>query len=161
MLLASWTPRNIVVTPGRAFGISGLIQLVLVCPLFDVVEPGVGELILQSAFSFFVYVLNEGAQLGAAPTTGSYGVGSAKGELLAALALEGDAGRMPLVGLAEGDFAGLVVLLAAFDDLLLHHVLLPLFSAVSSAGRSCPAAGSRSGGEPRSGRGRQVAIPPT
>ena len=68
MLLASWTRRNIVVTPGRALRISGLILFVLVCPLFGVVEPGVGELIRQTAFSLFD-VVDEGiAEVGAAPT---------------------------------------------------------------------------------------------
>jgi hypothetical protein len=87
MLLASWTPRNIVVTPGRAFRISGLFLLVLVCPLFGVVEPGVGELIRQMAFSL-TDVADEGiAEVGAAPTTGGYGAGGAKGCLLATLAL--------------------------------------------------------------------------
>jgi hypothetical protein len=96
--------------------------LMLVCPLFGIVEPGVGEPVRQRAFSLSD-VVDEGSKLGAAPTTGGYGVSSAKGELLAALALEGDAGRMPLVDLAERDFAGLVVRLDALDDLLLHHGL--------------------------------------
>ena len=79
--LASWAPRNIVVPPGGAFRISGLIVLVVVvlCPLFGVVEPGVGELIRQTAFSLFE-VVEEGnvAKLGgAAPTSGGYGAGSA------------------------------------------------------------------------------------
>ena len=34
--------------------ISGLIVLVLVCPLFGVVEPGVGEIIRQMAFSLLM-----------------------------------------------------------------------------------------------------------
>src|SRR5918993_3749397 len=58
---------------------------------------------------------------------------------------------MPLVDLAKGHFAALVVCLDAFEDL--HHRLLPLSlsPAVFSAGRSCPAAlVSRVGSEPRS-----------
>src|SRR3712207_1183874 len=101
-------PCNIVVTPGRAFGMSGLIPPVLLCPLVGVVEPGVGEPVRQTAFSLFD-VVDEGSEVGVAPTTGRYGVGSAEGDLLAAIALEGDVGRMPLVGLAERDFAGFVV----------------------------------------------------
>src|SRR5215204_3076397 len=91
--------RNIVVTPARAFGISSFIMLVLLCPLFGIIEPGVGELVRQTAFALFDLV-DEGAKLGAAPTTGGRGgaaAGSAKGHLLSAVALEVDGGRMPLV----------------------------------------------------------------
>src|SRR5215204_6794253 len=132
--------RNIVVTPARAFRISGLIMLVLLCPLSSIIEPGVGEIIRQTAFTLSD-VVDEGAKLGAAPTTGGRGAaGSAKGHLLSAFALECDCGRMPLVDLAKGHFAALVVCLEAFEDL--HHSLLPLSlsPAVLSAGRSCPAA---------------------
>src|ERR671911_477756 len=144
--------RNIVVTPGRAFKISGLIMLVLLCALPGIIEPGVGEIVGQTAFALSD-VVDEGAQVGTAPTTGGRGAaaGSAKGHLLAALALECDCGRMPLVDLAKGHFAALVVCLDAFEDL--HHRLLPLSlsPAVLSAGRSCPAAlVSRVGSEPRS-----------
>jgi hypothetical protein len=49
---------------------SGFIVLVLVCPLLGVVEPGMGELIRQMAFSL-LEVVDEGiAEIGAAPTTG-------------------------------------------------------------------------------------------
>ena len=66
---------------------SGLIVLVLVCPLLGVVEPGMGEPVRQMAFSLFD-VVDEGiAEVGAAPTTGGYGARSAKGCLLATLAL--------------------------------------------------------------------------
>jgi hypothetical protein len=81
-------------------------------------------------------------KLGAAPTThgrGGAGAGSGKGHLLSAVALEGYGGRMPLVDLAKGHFAALVVCLDALEDL--HHRLLPLSPAVCSAGRWCPAAG--------------------
>src|SRR5215208_6415014 len=131
--------RNIIVTPGRAFKISGLIMRVLLCPLPGIIEPGVGELVRQTAFALSDLV-DEGAEVGAAPTTGGCGAaGSAKGHLLAAVALEGYGGRMPLVDLAERHFAALVVGLDALEDL--HHRLLPLSPAVCSAGRSCPAAG--------------------
>src|SRR5215218_4157824 len=60
--------RNIVVTPGRAFQISGLIMLVLLCPLPGIVEPRVGEIVRQTAFTLSD-LGNEGAKLGAAPTT--------------------------------------------------------------------------------------------
>ena len=46
----------------------------------------------------------------------------------AAVALEGDAGRMPLVDSSEGHFAALVVCFGAFEDL--HHRLLALSPAV-------------------------------
>src|SRR5215207_5521044 len=130
--------RNIVITPARAFRISGFIMLVLFCPLSGIIEPRVGELVRQTAFALSDLV-DEGAQVGAAPTTGGRGAaGSAKGHLLAALALEGDGGRMPLVDLAKRHFAALVMCLDAFEDL--HHRLLSLSPAVFSAGRSCPAA---------------------
>src|SRR5215204_3399217 len=124
--------RNIVVTPARAFQISGLIMLVLLCPLPGIIEPGVGEIVRQTAFALSDLV-DEGAKLGAAPTAGGCGAaGSAKGHLLAAVALEGDVGRMPLVDLAKRHFAVLVVGLDALEDL--HHRLLPLPPVVSSEG---------------------------
>src|ERR687893_2493603 len=67
--------RNIVVTPGRAFKISGFIMLVLLCPLSGIIEPGVGELVRQTAFALSDLV-DEGAKLGAAPTAGARGAGS-------------------------------------------------------------------------------------
>src|ERR671916_2909492 len=138
--------RNIVVTPARAFGISGLIMLVLLCPLSGIVEPGVGEIVRQTAFTLSDLV-DEGCKVGAAPSAGARGAGSAKGYLLAAVALEGDVGRMPCVDLAERHFAVLVVRFDALSDL--HHGLLLLsppslrlgVPAVSSAGSrvgSCP-----------------------
>jgi hypothetical protein len=78
-------------------------------------------------------VAYEGVKVGAAPTTGGYGAGSARGDLRATFALKGDVLWMPLVGLAERDFAALVVRLDALDDL--HHGLLPLSPAVCLAGR--------------------------
>ena len=116
---------------------SGLIVLVLLCPLLGVVEPGVGELVWQTAFAL-PDVEDEAAEVGAAPATGGRGARSAKGHLLAAVALEGDAGRMPLVDLAEGHLVALVAGLDALEDL--RHGLLPLPPAVRSAGRSCQAA---------------------
>src|SRR5215216_4127137 len=122
--------RNIVVTPARAFQISGLIMLVLLCPLPGIIEPGVGEIVRHTSFALSD-VVDEGAKVGAAPSAGARGAaGSAKGHLLAALALEGDVGRMPRVDLAKRHFAALVVCLEALEDL--HHGLLPLPPAVSS-----------------------------
>src|SRR5215210_9141286 len=43
--------RNIVVTPARTFEMSGLIVLVLLCPLSGIVEPGVGKIVRQTAFA--------------------------------------------------------------------------------------------------------------
>jgi len=102
-------------------------MLVLLCPLPGIIEPGVGEIVWQTAFALSD-VVDEGAELGAAPTAGGYGTGSAKGHLLAAVALEVDCGRMPLVDSSERHFAALVVCLDALEDL--HHGLLPLSPAV-------------------------------
>jgi hypothetical protein len=152
-------PRDVVVTPGRAFGISGLIPSVLLCPLVGVVEPGVGEPVRQAAFSLSD-VVDEGTEVGAAPTTGGYGVGSAEGDPLAAVALEGDVGRMPPVGLAERDFAGFVVRSDALEDL--HHgrlyPFLPPFLRQGVAGRGqvgrvggCPESRREAGSRPTIG----------
>src|SRR5215210_4179283 len=112
-------------------------MVVLLCALSGIVEPGVGELVRKTAFALSE-VVDEGAKVGAAPTTGGCGAGSSKGHLLAAVALEDDCGRMPLVDSSERHFAALVVCFVALEDL--HHRLLPLSPAVLSAGRSCPAA---------------------
>ena len=131
-------------------------MLVLLCPLSGIIEPGVGELVRQTAFALSDLV-DEGAEVDAAPTTGGRGAGSAKGHLLAAVALEGDGGRMPLVDLAKRHFAALVVGLDAFEDL--HHRLLPLSPAVCSAGRSCRLFGTLVGWEANPSLvGRQVAV---
>src|SRR5919107_1465911 len=130
--------RNIVVTPGRAFEISDFIMLVLLCPLSGIIEPGVGEIVWQTAFALSD-VVDEGAQVRAAPTTGGYGAGSVKSPPLTAVALKDDAGWMPLIGFAERNLAALVMRLGALDDL--HHGLFLLSPGVCSAGRSCPAAG--------------------
>src|SRR5215210_6084385 len=71
LVVASETLRNIVVTPGRVLRISSFIMLVLLCPLFSVVVPGVGELIGQMAFAF-LNVVDEGSKAGAALGTGGY-----------------------------------------------------------------------------------------
>ena len=68
---------------------SGLIVLALLCSLPGVVEPGVGEGVRQTAFAL-PDVEDEAAEVGAAPTTGGRGARSAKGHLLAAVALECD-----------------------------------------------------------------------
>src|SRR5687768_7079336 len=112
-------------------------MLVLLCPLPGIIEPGVGELVRQTSFALSD-VVDEGAEVGAAPTTGGCAARSANGHLLAAVALECDCVRMPLVDSSERHFAALVVCLDAFEDL--HHRLLPLSPAVCLAGRSCPAA---------------------
>src|SRR5829696_2110780 len=114
-------------------------MLVLLCAFSGIIEPRVGELVRQTAF-VLSDVVYEGDEVGTAPTTGGRGGAacSAKGRLLAALALEVDGGRMPLVDGSEGHFAALVVCLDALDDL--HHRLLPLSPAVLSAGRCCLAA---------------------
>src|SRR5215218_1000303 len=141
--------RNIVVAPGCAFRIGGLITLVLLCTLFGVVEPGVGELVRQTAFALSDLV-DEGPDVGAAPTAGACGAGSAKGHLLAAVALKGDVGRMPLVDLTKRHFAVLVVSFDALEDL--HHGLLPFllpFVRQFSRVGSCPKSSRQAGSDPR------------
>ena len=77
-------------------------MLVLLCLLAGIMEPGVGEIVRQTSFALSD-VVDEGAELGAAPTTGARGAaGSAKGHLLAAVALECDVGRMPREVLPNG-----------------------------------------------------------
>src|SRR5215217_8975910 len=102
-------------------------MLVLLCPRSGIIEPGVGEIVRKTAFALSDLV-GGGAEVDAAPTTGGRGAGSGEGHLLAAVALECDCVRMPLVDLAERHFAALVVCLGAYEDL--HHRLLPLCSAV-------------------------------
>src|SRR5215204_531140 len=108
-------PRNIVVTPGRAFGISGLVPRALPCPRLRIIEPGVGEPVRQITFSFLDGV-DDVAMMGAAPA-GDCGAGRGKDQLLAAVALEGNVRRMPLVDLAERDFVGLITRFDSFDDM--------------------------------------------
>ena len=92
------------------------------CPHLPIVEPGVDELVRQAAFALFD-VVDEGAEVSTAPSTGGYGAGSGKEQPLAAVALESDTGRVPFVDLPERNFAGFVVRFDALDDL--HHGLIP------------------------------------
>ena len=103
-----------------------VVVLVLVCPLFGVVVPGVGDPIWQTAFSLFD-VVDEGSEVGAAPTTGGYCAGSSKSNLLAAAALKGNVGIVPLVDFAKGHFATLVVRFDALGNP--RHRGLPLPAA--------------------------------
>src|SRR5215210_5286152 len=73
--------RNVVVTPARAFMMSGLNALVLLCPLCGIIEPGVAEIVRQTAFAL-PDAVDEGAEVGAALTTGGYGACSFEGHLL-------------------------------------------------------------------------------
>ena len=98
-------------------------MLVLLCALAGIIEPGVGEIVRQTAFALSD-VVDEGAEVGAATTAGGYGGGSPKCHLLATFAFDDDVRWMPLVDLAKRDFAALVVCLDALDDM--HHGLLPL-----------------------------------
>ena len=118
--------RNIVVAPGRALRVSGLVLQPLVSPRLGIVEPGVGEFVRQTAFSL-LDVVDEATKVGAAATTGGCAADSGKDQLLAAIALDGDVRRIPLVDLAERDFAGLVVRFDALYDL--RHRVLPLPAA--------------------------------
>jgi len=81
----------------------------------------VGEPVWQTAFSL-MDVSNEAAEVGTAPA-GGYGAGRGKDGLLAAVALEGDVRRMPLIKLAEHDLVGLVARFDALDDV--RHRLIP------------------------------------
>jgi hypothetical protein len=109
-------------------------MLVLLGALSGIIEPGVGEIVRQTAFTLSDGV-DEGAKLGAAPTTGGCGAGSAKGHLFAALALEVDGGWMLLVDLAKGHFAALVVCLDAFENLVRHMGFTPSPRAGVARGR--------------------------
>ena len=94
----------------------------------SVIEPGVGEIIWQMPFAL-LDVVDEPAEVGAAPTTVGYGAGSGKGNLLAAVALECYVRRMPFVDLAERDFASLVVRFDSLDDL--RHWLTPSYPSAA------------------------------
>ncbi len=115
--------RNIVVTPQRAFGISLLVKLVLLCTLFFVIESGTAELLRKSSFSILDASGDDVGRI-TATLAGSYGALSVNGPLLTAAALKDDAGWMPLIGFAERHFAALVMRLDSLDDL--HHGLLLL-----------------------------------
>src|SRR5215211_1817120 len=67
-----------------------------------------GVLTPQPAFSL-LDIVNDGAIVGTAPTIDRRGAGAGEGQLLAAIALEGYLGWMPLVGPAEWAFLDLVV----------------------------------------------------
>ena len=113
-------------------------MLVLSCTLFCIMEPGAAELLRKSSFSI---LYGSGEEVGkiTATSAGGHGAVSVNSPPLAAAALKDDLGWMPLIGFAERHHAALVMRLDSLDDL--HHGLLPLSPAVSSAGRSCPAAG--------------------
>src|ERR671917_345496 len=101
--------RNIVVTPGRAFRISLLVTLVLLCTLFCVIEPGTAELLRKSSLSILD---GSGEDVGkiTATSAGDYGAFSVNGPPPTAAALKDDVGWMPLVGFAERHLAALVSL---------------------------------------------------
>jgi len=82
---------------------SGLVSQVLLCLLFGVVVPGVGDLIPQLALSL-LEVLDNFAVVGPASTTGRYGAGTSQPQLLAAVAFEDYAPWLPLVGPAKRVF---------------------------------------------------------
>src|SRR5918998_5736468 len=79
--------------------------------LLSVVVPGVGSLLPQATFSLSD-VADDCAVVCTAPAAG-FGAGAGQSQLLAAIALEDDITRMPLVGLAERDLAALVVCFGA------------------------------------------------
>src|SRR5215217_8338695 len=115
--------RNIVVPPGRAFRISLLVTLVLLCTLFCVIEPGMAELLLKSSFSILDASGEDVGKI-TATSAGSYGALSVNSPPLTAAALKDDAGWMPLIGFAERHLAALLMRLDTLDDL--HHGLLLL-----------------------------------
>jgi hypothetical protein len=112
-------------------GISGLISLALLRTSLSIIEPGVGEPVWQMVF-VSLHVVDEAAESGTTRAASS-GAGSGNNLSLAAVALEGDLGRMPLVDRAERDLASLVARFDTLDDLLRHR-LLPL-PAVRRNGR--------------------------
>ncbi len=92
----------------------GLVPQVLFCSFSSVVVPGMGDVVPQPAF-LLPDVVDDGTVVGAAPAAGC-GAGAGQSQLFAAITLEGDITGMPLVGLAERDFATLVVRLDPLDD---------------------------------------------
>src|SRR5829696_3262594 len=110
----------------------------LFCPLSSVVVPGVRGLLPQPTFSHSD-VADDGAVVGAAPAAG-YGAGAGQSQLLAAIALEDDITRMPLIGLAERDLTALVVCFGALSYPC-HSCSFPL---TESAGEDQPGASARS-----------------
>src|SRR5215207_6450849 len=103
---------------------SSFVPLVLFCLILGVVAPGMDILIPQPAFSL-LDVVDNGAVVGTAPTTGRRGADAGEGQLLAAIALEGEVRRMPLVGPAEGVFVDLVVPFDAHGDFSHSNLFLP------------------------------------
>src|SRR5215211_6070095 len=148
--------RNIVVTPGRAFRIGGIITLMLLCTLFCVVEPGVGELLRKTSFSL-LDASGEDVVNNTATLAGGYGALSVKGPPLATAALKDDVRGMPLVDLAERHLPALVVCFDALDDLL-RHGLLPLPPPFVRQGVPARRQVVGWGAAPSSG-GRRVAVP--
>src|SRR5918999_3008342 len=106
----------------------------LLCPFSSVMVPGVGDLLPEPDFPL-LDVADDGAVVGAAPAAGNGG-GAGQSQPFAAIALEDDITRMPLVGLAERDLAALVVRLDALDDPC--HFLKPLPTARGSPRAACP-----------------------
>ena len=72
------------------------------------------NLVPQPSFSL-LDIVDEGTELSAAPTAGSYGAPGGQGRLLTTVALKDGVGRMPLVDPAEWDFVDLVVRFEALD----------------------------------------------
>src|SRR3712207_1842386 len=112
-------------------------------PLLSVVVPGAGILLPQPTFSLSD-VADDGAVVGAAPAAG-YGAGASQSQLLAAIALEGDITRMPLVGLAERNLAALVVCFGALN--YTRHSRS--FPPIEPAGKDQPGASARSSARSR------------
>jgi hypothetical protein len=80
---------------------------VLFCLLSSVVMPGMGGVVPQPAFPL-LDVADDGAVIGATPAAGC-GAGAGQSQLFAAITLENDITRVPLVGPAERNLATLVV----------------------------------------------------
>ena len=100
-----------------------IVSLVLLFLLLGVVEPGVGGLVRQPRFPP-PDVVDDDAVVCAAPmTTGVRWAGGGYGGPLAAVALEEDPLRMPLVAPTKGNLVRLVVRSLVFDDP--RHSLTP------------------------------------
>jgi hypothetical protein len=93
---------------------SSLVSYVLLCLFLGVILPRVGNITTQSPFSL-LDIPHNSAVVNAAPTSG-YGAGGSQGQLLAAVTLECDKCRMPIVAPAKRGFVNLVVPFDTHDD---------------------------------------------
>src|SRR5215208_5939817 len=113
--------RNVVVAPRRILSISSLVLAMLLLLLLGVVMPRVDAFVRQPSF-VLLDVVDDGSKVCATPT-GAPGAGGSLGEPLAAVTLNDDVLRMPVVASAERDLMGLVVRFDVLNDP--GHSLVP------------------------------------